>query len=227
MLRLLISLTRASVMRSRESIFSCIRTSDIFNGCSARRRLSLDATKCSQLMPMSSTVSPSSSSVRLAVFASLTKFWNSASGTCRSATVRIGLVPPRSSCARTYARKVKFSISVKCFIRTSRGVSPGGSESGKSEICAAPVPGSTNLKTLDSFNAFRLSKNRHYYLQERTLVYITHRGSAQFVPLTLAHCTDLTDALGIILQPDFLLRAYGQPLPSIRSLAPSQWKEQN
>jgi hypothetical protein len=60
---------------------------------------------------------------------------------------------------------VKFSISVKCFIRFSRGVSPAGPESGKSEICAAPVPGSTNLKTRDSLNAaMPVSYNGCYYL---------------------------------------------------------------
>src|SRR6266566_2935356 len=118
MLRRLISRTNASVMMSRESIFSCIRTSVIFSGCSGIRRLSVEATKCSQLIPTSSTVSASSSSVRFAVFASL----------------------------------VKFSISVKCFILISRGVSPVGLESGKSEICGAPVCWSTNLKTLDSFS---------------------------------------------------------------------------
>ncbi len=45
----------------------------------------------SQFIPTSSTVSASSSSVSVAVRASLTKFWNSSSGTWRSAIVRIGL----------------------------------------------------------------------------------------------------------------------------------------
>src|SRR3989442_15293458 len=62
----------------------------------------------------------------------------------------LGVVPP-SSWARVNARKVKFSISVKCFIRISSGVSPVGLESGKSEICGAPVCWSINRKTLESF----------------------------------------------------------------------------
>src|SRR5207249_4463854 len=37
MLRRLTSRTKASVMKSSESIFSCIRTSVIFSGCSGRR----------------------------------------------------------------------------------------------------------------------------------------------------------------------------------------------
>src|SRR5207245_2238366 len=74
MLRRLTSRTNASVMMSRESIFSCIRTSVILSGCSGMSRLSFEATKCSQLIPTSSTVSASSSSVRVALFASLMKF---------------------------------------------------------------------------------------------------------------------------------------------------------
>src|SRR2546422_8737614 len=72
--RKLISRTSASVMTSRESIFSCIRTSVIFNGWSGIRRLSFEATKCSQFIPTSRTVSARSSSVRLTVLAVFTKF---------------------------------------------------------------------------------------------------------------------------------------------------------
>src|SRR5437899_12378525 len=81
--------------------------------------------------------------------------------------------------------KVKFSISVKCFMRTSRGVSPFGgptvSASGKAEICGAPVLGSLKRKTLDSFSvdafaiAIGLSREVEELLRELAL---TPRGHA-------------------------------------------------
>src|SRR5438105_2314611 len=66
--------------------------------------------------------------------------------------------------------KVKFSISVKCFMRISNGVSPVGSASGKAEIWGAPVFASLNRKTLDRFSADGLAIVVELLLEDESML---------------------------------------------------------